>query len=65
MNNRMRQICKVQLAMAKDDVMAVLRDEGVWGQVLFFHKSQIDEYKQRYGDKIEIWGERQWPEEKL
>lgn len=61
MNDRMRQIYKVQLKMMKDTVMAVITCYGKsgkskWYELIFIHKDQIDEYKQRYGDDIKIWG---------
>lgn len=61
MNNRMRQKCKVQLEMMKNDVMAVITRYGKsgkskWCELIFIRKDQIEEYKQRYGADIEIWG---------
>ena len=63
MNTRTRQKIKAELRRENPDVMATIRDEGPWRQILFVPRSEIRVYKQRYGDNIKFWDEkeeRQW-----
>ncbi len=63
MNTRTRQKIKAELRRENPDVMATIRDEGPWRQILFVPRNEIRAYKQRYGDNIIFWDEkeeRQW-----
>ena len=59
MNDRTRQIIKLQLEQFRKNrmVMAAVRDGGVT-RAVFMRQDEVEEYKRRYGDKIQIIGER-------
>lgn len=57
MNTRTREICRAMLMREKPDYMATLRnDDGKpFAQILFIPQDQVEEYKAKYGDRLEIW----------
>ena len=59
MNDRMRQVIKLQLEQFRKNrmVMAVVRESGVI-RAVFMRRDEVEEYKRRYGYKIQIIGER-------
>ena len=54
-NTRTRQKIRAELRRENPDVMATIRDEGPWRQILFVPRSEIRAYKALYGDRIEFW----------
>lgn len=60
MNTRTRQKIKAELRRENTDVMAVLKtvrlkDDIPVRQIIFVPRSEMQEYKARYGDRIEFW----------
>lgn len=56
MNTRTRQKIKAELRRECPDVMATIRTDGLdMKQIIFVPRSEMREYKARYGDRIEFW----------
>ena len=56
MNNRIRQQAKALFRRENPEYFATIRENGVT-LAQFVPRSEINEYKARYGDKIEFWEE--------
>lgn len=62
MNTRTRQKIKAELGRKNPEIFATIHDGGKM-RVQFVARSERDLYKQRYGDNIIFWDEkeeRQW-----
>ena len=58
MNNRIRQICKVQLEIIRkeDHVLCTLKLEGSkFQKIIFIPKDKLEEAKAEYGDDLYVW----------
>ena len=58
MNNRMRQQIKAEIMIAKLYRVVYLKVPGrSYSYVLLIHKDDVEEYKRKYGDLIEVFAE--------
>lgn len=56
MNNRFRQVVKAQLMVSRNSVLATLRgDDPNWLHMLVIPRNKINEWKEKYGDRLTIW----------
>ena len=55
MNDRIRQKCKAMLRRDNHDVMLSIKTDSGVCVVRFVPRDKLDEYKEKYGDRLTIW----------